>query len=430
MEVTAKNIDDANVVVTAKIAKSDLEEKINKLAKKAGKQAKTPGFRKGKVPTHIVKQMYGEKLEQDAQGEAIREILDQGTNALGLKPDAILGQPTFLKFDKTDEGIELEIEISLRPQFEPEGYAELTPTYDEPAVDDKERDERLEGLIESQAPFEKIKRKRMLKKDDMALLDFAGSIDGVPFAGGTAEGFNLRIGSGQFIPGFEEQIIGMKPEDEKVITVTFPETYHAKDLAGKVAEFKVKINEIQEKTVPELDDALAAKLLHGEENPTVDLLKEKVAAQIKSEKLSKIYNETLKPQMVEALVKKYDFALPNNIVEQELDAKVNEKARTMSKEELNEYKENPEKIKALRETLREDAKDSVKATFIVDTIARKESIVVTDEEVSQAIYYESMMSGQNPQQVIKYYQENNLLPAVKMGMIEDKLFSKLLGLDK
>ena len=430
MEVTAKKIDDANVLVAAKIAKSDLEAKIDKLAKKAGTQVKVDGFRKGKVPVHVVRKLYGEKLEQDAEAEALRELLDAGSNELGLKPESILGQPTFKKFDKTEDGIDVEVELSLRPEFEPEGYAEVAPKYEEPSVDDKERDERLDSLIEAQTPFEKIKRKRMLHKDDMAIIDFEGSIDGEPFEGGKAEGFSLRIGSNQFIPGFEDQLIGMKPEEEKVITVTFPEEYHSKDLAGKEAEFKVKLNEIQEKKKPELDDELAAKLLQGEENPTVDLLKEKVVEQIKSEKLSKIYNEELKPKMVEALVAKYDFALPNNIVEQEIDAKVNEKARSMSEEELNEYKENTEKVEALREELREDAVASVKATFIVDAVARKEGVTVSDEEVSQAIYYEAMMGGQDPQQVIKYYEENNLLPAVRMGMIEDKLFSKILGLDK
>jgi len=430
VEVTTTKIDDANVLVTAKVEKNDLDEKVTRLAKEAGKQVKVDGFRKGKVPVHVVKKLYGEKLEQDAEGEAVREVLDQAASELGLAPDAILGQPTFKKFEKTDEGIEMEIELSLRPEFEPEGYADVTPEYEEPTVDDAERDERLESLIQAQAPLEKIKEKRALREEDTAILDFAGSIDGTPFDGGSAEGFTLKIGSGQFIPGFEEQMIGMEPEEERVITVTFPEEYHSEDLAGKEAEFKVILNEIQEKIIPELDDTLAAKLLQGEENPTVDLVKEKVSEQIKSEKLSKIYNEELKPKLVAALVEKFVFDLPNNIVEQEVDAKVNEKARTMSEEELNSYKENTEKIEELRKELRQDAIESVRATFIVDAIARKEGIAVSDEEVTQAIYYEAMMSGQNPQEVIKHYQENNLLPAVKMGMIEDKLFSKLLGFDK
>ena len=430
MEVTAKKIDDANVLVTAKIAKDDLEKRISKLAREAGRQVKVDGFRKGKVPPQVVKNLYGEKLEQDAEGEAVREVIDQGSSELELKPESILGQPVFKKYEKVDDGIEVEIELSLRPDFEPEGYEEIVPAYEEPAVEEEEREERLKSLIEAQTPYEKIGEERALREEDMAVIDFEGSIDGELFEGGTAEGFSLRVGSGQFIPGFEDQIIGMNPGEEKLITVTFPEEYHSKDLAGKEAEFKVKLIEIQEKTVAELDDELAAKLLQGEENPSVELLKEKVTEQIKNEKLSKVYNEELKPKLIEALVEKYEFALPNTIVEQEIDAKVNEKARSMSEEELKGYQEDPEKVEGLRDELRNAAAESVKATFIVDAIARKEGIDVSDQEVTQAIYYEAMMSGQDAQQVIKYYQENNLLPAVKMGMIEDKLFSKLLGLDQ
>jgi len=430
VEVTSKTIDGANVSISANIDKSEIESRIDKLAKEAGTQIKVDGFRKGKVPAHIVKKMHGEKLEQDAEGDVLKEVLDLGSKELALDPNAILGQPMFKKFDKTDSGIEVEIELSLRPEFEVEGYIELAPEFDMPTVDDAETDERLTSLIEAQAPLEKIAEERAVIDGDMVVMNFAGSIDGVAFDGGTAEGFSLRIGSGQFIPGFEDQMIGMNMNEEKVVTVTFPEEYQSADLAGKEAQFAVTVTEIQEKTVPELNDELAAKLLQGEENPTVELLKEKVAEQIKSEKLSKLYNDDLKPQMVEALVKHFTFALPNNIVEQEIDAKVNAKAQTMSEEELNGYKENPEKVETLREEMRSDAEDSVKATFIVDAVARKEEIVVSDDEVSQAIYYEAMMSGQNPQDVIKHYQENNLLPAVKMGMIEDKLFAKILGLDK
>jgi trigger factor len=430
VEITTKRLDDANVLISATIPKSEIESQINKLASEAGKQIKVDGFRKGKVPTHVVKKMHGEKLEQDAEGDLLKDLLDAGTKELELAPETILGQPTFKKFDKNDNGIDVEVELSTRPEFEVEGYSELAPSFEMPTVDEDETKERLESLVEAQAPLEKIAEDRAVADGDTILMDFVGSIDGVEFDGGSAEGFTLKIGSGQFIPGFEEQLIGKNMGEESTITVTFPTDYHSDELAGKESEFKVTIKEIQEKITPEIDDELASKMLQGEENPTVELLKEKVAEQIKSEKVSKIYNDDLKPKMVEALVNHFTFALPNNIVEQEIDAKVNAKAQDMSEDELAEYKDNNEKIETLRESLRGDAEDSVKATFIVDAVARKEGIVVSDDEVSQALYYEAMMSGQNPQDVIKHYQENNLLPAVKMGMIEDKLFSRILGLEK
>jgi trigger factor len=348
----------------------------------------------------------------------------------GINAADMLGQPTFKKYDKKDNGIEVEVEISVRPVFEVEGHMDVLPAFERPTASDKSIEEKLAEIASQQAPFEKIKRKRMVKENDMVVIDFEGFVGGVAFDGGKAEKFSLKIGSGQFIPGFEDQIIGMKYEEEKTVTVTFPTEYQSSDLAGKEAEFKVTLHEIQEQVPAELNDELAKKLLPNEENATLATLTEKVKAQIESAEISKIYNEDLKPKLVEALVAKFDFALPNNIVEQEIDAKINAKAREMSEEELATYKDNEVKINELRDSVREDAIASVKATFIVDALARKEEVTVNDQEVSQAIYYEAMMSGQDPQQVIKYYQDNNLLPAVKMGMIEDKLFGKMLGLDK
>jgi len=389
---------------------------------------KVDGFRAGKVPVAVVKQMHGEKLAQDAEGEALRELIDVGLAEAKIAPADMIGQPAFKKYEKTDKGIEVEVEISTRPEFDLEGYMDVVPTFKKPKADDKEVKAKLEEMAKEQAPFTKIKRKRMVKDGDMTVIDFEGFVDGVAFDGGKAEKFNLKIGSGQFIPGFEEQIIGMKYEEQKDVVVTFPKEYQSADLAGKEATFKVTLHEIQEQAEAEVNDELAQKLLN-DEKATLKELKEKVTAQIETAALSKIYNEELKPKMVEALVNKFDIALPNNIVEQEIDAKINAKAQEMSEEELATYKDNEEKINELRDSVRADAIDSVKATFIVDALAKEEEINVEDQEVSQAIYYEAMMSGQDPQQVIKYYQENNLLPAVKMGMIEDKLFGKMLGLE-
>ena len=430
MKVTVNKVDEANIIVSGTIENSAIEENINKMAVQAGKEMNVDGFRKGKVPAHVVKQLHGDKLAQDAEGEVLKDLIDAGIKEAGINPADILGQPTFKKYDKKESGIEVEVEVSTKPVFEAEGHMDVLPAFDRPAASDKEIEEKLAEIASQQSPFEKIKRKRMVRDGDMTVIDFEGFVDGVAFDGGKAEKFSLKIGSGQFIPGFEEQIIGMKYEEEKTVTVTFPEEYQSADLAGKEAEFKVTLHEIQEQVPAELNDELAQKLLQGEENATLELLTEKVKTQIESTEISKLYNEDLKPKLVEALVAKFDFALPNNIVEQEIDAKINAKAQEMSEEELNSFKDNPEKVEALREEVRADAVASVKATFIVDALAKKEEVAVDDQEVSQAIYYEAMMSGQDPQEVIKYYQDNNLLPAVKMGMIEDKLFGKMLGLEK
>jgi len=225
-------------------------------------------------------------------------------------------------------------------------------------------------------------------------------------------------------------MVGMSIGEIKDITVTFPADYQSTELAGKEAIFTVTLHEIKARGKVQLDEEMVKRLIPGDDEATAESVKTKVEEQIKSEKIAKIYNEELKPKLMEALVAEYFFDLPENIVEQEIDAQINQKAGQMSEEELAQYKGNNEKIEELRESVREDAINSVKATFLVDALARKEEITVNDQEVTQTIYYEAMMSGQDAQQVIEYYQTNNLLPAVKMGMIEDKLFSKIMGLDK
>ena len=430
MNITATKTDTANVLVVAKIESTDIEKNITKAAKKLAKTATIDGFRKGKVPLTTVKKMYAEQLAGDAENQAIQEIIESAKKELSINQADIISDPSFKKYEKVEDGIDVEITISLRPTIEVEGYKELAPSYDEPTVEDSEIEERLKTLLDNNAPFKKIKEERALAADDQATFDFVGTIDGEEFEGGKAEKFELVIGSGQFIPGFEEQMVGMNKGETKDLTVTFPEDYQSTELAGKESVFTVTLHEIKAKSSAELDEDMVKRLIPGDDNATADTVKEKIAEQIKSEKVSKLYNETLKPQLIEALVAKYDFDLPQNIVDQEIDAQINNKAKDMSEEELAEYKDNDAKIDELRDSVKEDALRSVKATFLVDALARKEGIEVNDQEVSQTIYYEAMMSGQDPQQVIEYYKNNNLLPAVKMGMIEDKLFAKIIGIEQ
>nr|MCH9740513.1 trigger factor [Campylobacterota bacterium] len=330
MNVTATKTDTANVLVTAKIESADIEKNLNKTAKQLAKTTNVDGFRKGKVPVATIKQMYGEKLGQDAENEAVQEIVATAKKDLELKAEDIIGDPTFKKYEKVEDGIEVELTISLKPTIEAEGYDKLAPSYDEPTVEADELEERLNKLLENNAPFKKLTEERAIESGDQANFDFVGKVDGEEFDGGKAEGFELVIGSGQFIPGFEDQMIGMSKDETKDLTVTFPEEYQAKDLAGKEAVFTVTLHEIKARGAVELDKEMVKKLIPGDEEATADTVKEKIEEQIKSEKVSKIYNEELKPKLMEALVAEYSFDLPENIVEQEIDAQINQKAQTMS----------------------------------------------------------------------------------------------------
>jgi len=426
MEVTAKKADSANVSVEARIAKTDIDKRVEKIARQAAKQMKIDGFRPGKVPVSIVKKRLGDRLVQDAEAEALREVLDTASKELELDAEKIIGEPAVTKFDRGEEFIEVELKLSLRPEIEIGDISEIVPEVETPEVTEEEVEERVKELAEAQASFESVEEERGLEEGDMAVFDFEGFLDGEPFEGGKAENFELRIGSGQFIPGFEEQMKGMKKGEEKTIKVTFPEDYRNKELAGKEVEFKIKLNDIKAKKPVEIDDNLAKKVL-GDENGTLEKLEKEVEEQIRSEKLSKLYNDELKPKLVEALVETFEFDLPESVVEQEVEMALRNKIQQMGEEELGELRENEEKVKTLRDELRGDAVKSVKATFIVDALAKKEGVEVSDQEMMQTIYYEAISMGQDPQQTFEYYRKQNLLPAIKMAMIEDRLLTRLLN---
>ncbi|WP_375724433.1 trigger factor [Arcobacter sp. KX21116] len=426
MEFNAKRVDEANAEITATMSKATIDAKMDKIAKEAAKTMNIQGFRKGKVPVNVVKARYGEKLSEDAANEVLRDLLQEGLAKLEIANDELIGEPGVSKFDKKENGdIDVEVKISSKPKFDLGDYKSLIPAVKEKKVAKKDLTERLENLAKGSAPLEKIKRKRMVKEGDFAVIDFEGFVDGVAFEGGKAEKYALEVGSNSFIPGFEEQVLGMKYEEQKDIVVTFPETYQAKNLAGKEATFKVTLHEIQEKVAAELDDEFAKKMLPNEEDATMDTLKAKIEEQMKTELMYTYYREELKPEYLDKLVENVNFALPTSVVEQEVNYALNNKVRTMTEEEIKELQENAEKVEAIRDELKADAETSVKATFIVDALAAAEGVEVNDQEVTQVIYYEAMQNGQNPQDVLKQYQDAGYMPAIKMSMIEDKVLNKL-----
>ena len=427
MEIKTNKIDGANAEIEAVIPREVVDANLEKIAKELTKTASVQGFRKGKVPVAIVKKQYGDKLVQDAETEALREVLNKGLDDLKIAMDSLIGEPNISKFVKSDDKIDVTVKIALRPEIELGTYADMVKAFKKPAISDKDVDARLEQLADSQGKYVDLKRKRMARKDDSVIIDFEGSIDGELFEGGAAKEFALVLGSNQFIPGFEDQVIGMKIGEEKIVKVTFPENYGGDKLAGKDAEFKVNVNNIQEKTKTEIDDALAEKILAGQENPTLENLKTQIKAQLEAEAVSKLYNDELKPTLLENLVSKIKFDLPEFVVDQEIDVSLNKKASTMSEDEIKELRENADKLEELRETFRDEAQKSVRATFIIDSLASAENIKVEENEVMQTIYYEAMQMGQDPKEAYDKYKEAGYLPAIQMSMVEDKVLTQILN---
>ncbi|SFV58266.1 Cell division trigger factor [hydrothermal vent metagenome] len=426
MEIKSTKIDSANAEITATISMDEVNANLEKIAKQLSKTANIQGFRKGKVPVAIVKKQYGQKLVEDAEAESLREVFAQGLAELNISNDSLMGEPNITKFEKTETSIEVVVKVATRPSIELGDLTKSVPDFKKPTISDKDVEARIKQLSEQNAPLVDIKRNRKMKDGDTAVIDFEGSIDGVLFDGGAGKDHALLLGSNSFIPGFEDQLIGVKRDEEVVVKVTFPENYGG-DLAGKDAEFKVKVTQIQVKEEVEINDELAKKMMPGEENASLEELTKQVKTQLETEALGKLYNEDLKPKLLDTLVNGLTFDLPEFVVEQEIDMALNKKAGTMSEEEVQELRDSKEKLDTLRETFRDEAVKSVRATFIIDSIAQDKGVKIEEQEVMQTIYFEAMQMGQDPQKAYEQYKDAGYLPAIQMSMVEDRVLSGLLN---
>lgn len=427
MQVKAKFEDKVNAVASVNIPRQKIDDEIKALAQKASKSIKMDGFRPGKVPASAVMKRYEKELSKDAEQNLLKNAVDEALKELKKDGKELVAEPYFEKFERKDSGIETQLVLSFKPQVDLKGYEALIPKFSAPKAEKKELDEKKKELLKSLATTEPIKSKRALKKGDFAKFDFEGFVDGVAFEGGKAENFTLEIGSGRFIPGFEDAMVGMKEGENKDIKVTFPKDYGAANLAGKEAVFKIKLHEIKELKIPELNAEILKQILPNEKAPSEKLLDEKISEQIENEKLFKLINEDLKEKFGEALLKKFDFDLPRGVVEQEIDVQFRNAWSGFSQKELDEIRGDSDKYQKKRESFRNEAQKSVKFTFVVDELARLRGVSVSDNEVVQAVYFEAYRYNQDPKALLESYQQQGILPAIKMSLIESKLFNDIFA---
>jgi len=413
VKVTVEKVDDINLIISGTVEDAVTQAKIDALTAQAKKDKK-----------ELTKEL-NDAIEQSAQNEVLKDFIEAGLKKANIPVEDVLGQPGFRNYEKKDKGIYIEIAVSTTPVIDTDtDYADIIPTYTQPEVPAKDIEAKLLEMAVQQAPFTSIDTPRAVQNGDVTIIDFEGFVDGVAFEGGSAEKFNLKVGSNSFIPGFEAQMIGMVYDEIRSITVTFPKDYQSEDLAGKEATFKVKLHEIQEQKALTPDDAFAQKILN-DEKATLDTLKSKLADQIQAQALSQFYNDELRPLLIQGLLSKFEFTLPSNIVEQEIDAKVNEKIQMMSEKEKEALKNDKNIFHALRDSLRKEGEDSIKIALIVEALAKKEGLETDEQEVLSALYYQAMMSGQDATELVEYYKENNLMHGAKMGLTQDKLFGKM-----
>jgi trigger factor len=295
------------------IPAKDIDERVGSEVKKIAPQVRMPGFRPGKVPANLVRKMHGEQLHAQAVNDMIRESVDKVMADNKLRP-AMQPKVEFGEGYEEGKDAELTVELEILPEIEAPEIKDLKLERLTVPVKDEAVDEAVQNIADQNKSYKDAAKTRKAGEGDQLIIDFVGRVDGTEFEGGKAENTPLVIGSGQFIPGFEEQLTGVKTGDEKTITVTFPDDYPAEHLAGKDAEFDVTVQQVKVATETKVDDEFTKNL--GLDS--IDKLKELVRGQLEQE-TSGLTRTQMKRQLLDKLAAGHDFAVPQGMVDAEFD---------------------------------------------------------------------------------------------------------------
>ncbi len=365
--------------VTFDVDHATFEGAINKVYKRQVKNISIPGFRKGKAPRAIVEKMYGKEVFYE---DAINEVIpDAYTAAIEGFEKTIVSQPEFDVETIDENGVVLTATFFTKPDANIADYMGLAVTRTVKEATDAEVDEELSHVQNRNSRMIEI-TDRAAAMDDVANIDFEGTIDGVPFDGGKAEGHTLKLGSGQFIPGFEEQIVGKNIGESFDVTVTFPEDYHAEELKGKEAVFHCKLNGLKFNELPALDDDFAKDV---SEFDTLDEYKADIKAKIQENHNKQADNE-VEEQIIKALNEKLEAEIPECMYENETENFVRDYDNRLRMQGLDlstYFKYTGMDLDTLRKNMRPDAERQVKTRLALETIAKLEGIVASDEEIEE-----------------------------------------------
>ncbi|CAG7913492.1 trigger factor [Mammaliicoccus sciuri] len=412
-------------LLTVTVPKEEVDKGLDKAFKKVVKQINVPGFRKGKMPRPLFEQRFGvESLYQDALDFILPEAYGNAVEEAEINP---VDRPE-IDVTQMEKGKELifEATVTVEPEVELGDYKGLSIEKQDREVTDEEFNQAIEDAVSRQA--ELTVKEGEIAEGDVVNINFDGYVDGEAFEGGQAEGYDLEIGSGSFIPGFEEQLIGLKANDSKDVVVTFPEEYHAEELAGKEATFKCEVNEVKSKEIPELDDELAQEL--DESVSTVDEYKEKLRKDLEEAKV----NQAEATEKEEAITKATDNAkvdIPEAMVNTELDRMMQEFEQRISQQGLNlelYYQFSGQSEEELKAQMKEDAEKRVKTNLTLRAIADAENIEVSDADVEAEFAKMSEQFGLSVEDIKATLGNNDILVNdLKIQKVIDLLVAESAG---
>ncbi len=405
MKATFIEKENNNIKFTITFDAAEFDAATDKAYKQIRKNITIDGFRKGKAPRKMIENMYGEGIFVE---EALNDLLEKNYSAALDEVGAdVIAQPSIeLGEVKKGEDVVVTVTVECFPEVEVKNYKGLEIEKAETVIGDDEINAELEKVQKKQARMETVEG-RATQDGDSVIIDFNGTIDGEEFKGGSAENFELKLGSGQFIPGFEEQLIGKNTGDEVNVEVTFPEDYHSEELAGKPAVFATKIHEIKVEILPEIDDELASDVSDYE---TLDEYKKHLAETLQ-EQANNRDESIMKDRALEKLYTENELEAPAAMVRSELDNMMADMTQSLRYQgiTMEQYQQWVGKTSAeMIEESRPEAIRRVNTRILLKNIIRMEGLKATEEEVAAEVAEFAKQYGQTAEQVIESVGKENL----------------------
>ena len=418
MKVTAEHGENREVTLTIEVEQDKLEKASEGAAKRISARVNIPGFRKGKAPRRIVENFVGkDAILQEAFEGLAQKAFEDALTEQNMEP---VTRPEIDIVTLEDgKDVVFTAKFTQRPDVRLGAYKGLAVPKEEVTVADEDIDRQIEGMRQNQGTLVDAPADAAVKNDDFVTLDFEGFVDGAAFEGGKGEDYPLQIGSGSFIPGFEDQLIGAKVGEERDVNVTFPEEYHAENLKGKDAVFKCRIRSIKSRELPELDDAFAKKASKFE---TLAELREDVRKNLLAAAERKAETER-RSKAIDMATDHCTMEIPPVMVENRITAMIQEMAMRLEQQgmSLEQYLQYAGlDIGKIREDYRETAEKNVRTDLMLEEVAKAEGIKVEGSDLDREVYAMAVSYGATPQQVQKIIKEQGRVSDLAATVLRKK----------
>jgi len=418
MKTDLENVSNLEKKLKIEVPAQKVNDEFSRAYKYLQREVNIKGFRKGKAPLETIKSIYGDKVKSDVAQNIVQATYWDALKEHKLTP---VSMPSIDFTDVTEgEPFTYTAGFEIRPEVKIQKKSGFTVEKEKLDISDERINGVIDNVRQSHATYEPVKEDRAVQKGDFALIDFEGFLDGVAFPGGTAKGHLLEIGSNSFIPGFEDQIIGMKKGETKDVNVSFPADYHAEELKGKPVVFKVTVNEIQQKALPELTEEFAQKLEHK----SLADFKDQVRKEIEGSEKGRIEGET-RDQLLKKFVEANPVEVPKSLLDEQRKALVADFKNRLQQQGFNDsnFDEYQQKW---NDDFDKTAEYMVKSAFLIDKLAEEEKLTATDKDVDAKFDEMAKQWGMEKEKIKQFYKEKQGLDRMKYQITEDNVFQYLL----